>query len=271
MGDARYDLGQFFTPEWAAEQLVSHYFGDLTLCDRVLEPSCGPGAFLAAVPGYVPAVGIEIDPALAARAVANTGREVLVGDFRSCDIPLAPTLVLGNPPFKAAVIAQFLNRAWELLPDQGRVGFILPCYTFQTASTIERMAARWGIRQDMLPRNLFHRISMPLCFAILTKGRAGDLVGFTLYHELAAVTRLKARYRALLAQGERSVWAAVTRAAFEACGGQATLAELYSEIAGHRPTGNRFWREKVRQVVQQLAVRVGPSTWRLHEPQALAA
>ncbi|HEY9144510.1 MAG TPA: class I SAM-dependent methyltransferase [Arenimonas sp.] len=266
-----HDLGQFFTPEWAAEELVRHYFGDLTLCDRVLEPSCGPGAFLAAVPNHVPALGVEIDPTLAERARQATGRPVLVGDFRTIDLPLRPTVVLGNPPFKQALVQDFLERAFTLLPDQGRVGFVLPCYVFQTASTIERMAARWGIRQDMLPRNLFQRLSMPLCFAVLTKGRAGDLVGFTLYHELAAVTRLKARYRALLAQGERSVWAAVTRAAFDALGGQATLPELYAEIAGARPTGNRFWREKVRQVVQQLAVRVGPATWRLVEQQERAA
>lgn len=265
------DLGQFFTPDWAAAELVRHYFGDLTLCDRVLEPSCGRGAFLRAVPDYVPAIGVEIDPAVAAKAVEETGRQILVGDFRSVDIPLTPTLVLGNPPFKSDVIQGFLDRAFSLLADDGRVGFILPCYVFQTASTIERMASRWGIQQDMIPRNLFPRISMPLCFAVLSKNRAGDLVGFRLYHELAAVTRMKARYRALLAQGERSVWAAITRAAFEALGGQATLAQLYAEIGGSRPTGNRFWREKVRQVVQQIAVRVGPATWRYLVPRAVAA
>lgn len=264
-------LGQYFTPEWAAIELVRRHFGGLTMFDRVLEPSCGPGAFLAAVPDYVPAIGVEIDPALAARAVANTGRQVIVGDFRTIDIPLAPTLVLGNPPFRADLVDAFLSRSFELLPDGGHVGFILPCYVFQTASTIERLAQRWGLFQEQIPRNLFHRLSMPLCFAILTKGRAGDLVGFALYHELAAVTRLKARYRALLAQGERSVWTAVTRAAFEALGGQATLSELYTEIAGARPTGNRFWRDKVRQVVQQLAVRVGPATWRLVEQGRAAA
>jgi hypothetical protein len=256
-------LGQYFTPDWAAELLVDRYFADLTLCDTVVEPSCGHGAFLRAIPSHVPAIGVEIDPALAARARAASGRPVLVGDFTALDLPVRPTAILGNPPFAQATIQAFIDRAWALLPEQGRVGFILPVYTFQTASTVDRLAARWGIRQELIPRNLFGRLSLPLCFAVLTKDRRGPLIGFALYHELAAVTRLQARYRQLLAQGERSAWRAVTLAAFEQLGGQATLAQLYAEIGGCRPTRNQFWREKVRQVVQGVATRVDRATWRV--------
>ena len=38
-------LGQYMTPDWAAEALVARYFADLTSADQVLEPSCGRGAF----------------------------------------------------------------------------------------------------------------------------------------------------------------------------------------------------------------------------------
>lgn len=262
-------LGQWMTPEWAAAELVDHYFGDLTLCDRVVEPSCGQGAFLRALPDYVPAIGVEIDPALAAEARAATGRAVLIGDFSSTDLPFAPTTIVGNPPFKLAVVEAFMARAFSLLPDGGRVGFILPACTFQTANTVDRFAERWHIAQDMLPRNLFPGLSLPLCFARFTKGRRG-LIGFALYHETVAVGRLQKRYRALLAQGERSVWAAVVRAAFDQLGGRATLPSLYEEIGGHRPTSNQFWKEKVRQVVQRIGYRVGPGEWAL-EPQAVAA
>lgn len=264
-------LGQFFTPDWVAQELVRLYFGDLTLCDRVLEPSCGHGAFLRAIPDHVPAIGVEVDPDLAARAVASTGRPVLVGDFRHLELAFRPTLVLGNPPFKQGLVQAFLERAWELLPNDGRVGFILPAFVFQTASTVDRLAGRWHLQQDMLPRNIFPRLSMPLCFARLTKGRRG-LVGFALYHEVHAVSQLQKRYRALLAEGERSTWTAVTRAAFEACGGEATLAALYREVEGARPTANAFWKEKVRQTVQRIAVRTGPATWRYtRTPEAIAA
>lgn len=254
-------LGQWMTPEWMAEELVAAYFGDLAMFDTVIEPSCGEGAFLRALPANVRAIGVEIDPALAARAVATTGREVLVGDFTTLELPQA-TAVIGNPPFRVATVEAFLARAFDLLPNDGRVGFILPAYTFQTTRTTMRMAERWHIEQAAIPREFFPRISMPVCFARFTKGRRG-LVGFALYHEAGAVHRLQRRYRALLAQGETSAWAAVTRAALEQLGGSATLAQLYREVEGGRPTPNRFWQAKVRQQVQRLATRVGPATWAL--------
>ncbi|HVT35101.1 MAG TPA: hypothetical protein VHE37_05940, partial [Nevskiaceae bacterium] len=83
--DRRRELNQFFTPLFVAEALVERYFSHLTSRDLVLEPSCGDGAFLAAIPSHIPAVGVEIDPVMAQRARA-TGREVISGDFRT--VPL---------------------------------------------------------------------------------------------------------------------------------------------------------------------------------------
>lgn len=255
-------LGQFMTPDWAALELVERYFPNLCRDDRVIEPSCGTGSFLRALPEYVSAIGVEIDPELALEA-KRTGREVIVGDFRVVDLPLRATAIIGNPPFQKRMIDAFLDRAWQLLEDGGRVGFILPTFTFQTASTIDKLNEHWSIQQDMLPRNLFGRLNYPVCFAQFTKGRTRGLVGFALYHELVAVTRLKKRYQALLAAGERSVWAAVVRAALEALGGSSDLPTLYREIEGHRPTSNQFWREKVRQQLQRIATRVDSGVWAL--------
>src|SRR5690606_20902704 len=36
---SKVELEQWFSPEWAAMELIEHYYGDLTLCDKVLEPS----------------------------------------------------------------------------------------------------------------------------------------------------------------------------------------------------------------------------------------
>jgi len=260
------ELSQFLTPAWAAEALMHHYFPDLGMWDRVLEPSCGPGAFLSAVPDYVPALGVEIDPVLAERARANTGREVILGDFTTVDIPFQPTVVVGNPPYKQALIQAFLERAWSMLPDEGRCGFLLPVYAFQTPSVVERLAQKWHIQQDLVPRTLFPRLQLPLCFAMLTKGKRG-LVGFSLYHETHAVSRLRRRYKALLAAGEGSVWTAVVIAALEAKGGSATLSELYAEIEGARPTENAFWKEKIRQTARRIAVRLGPGHYALPNMQ----
>ena len=258
-------LGQYMTPHWAAEALVERYFADLSSCDQVVEPSCGRGAFLRAIPPHVPAIGVEIDAELAAHARRSTGRTVIVGDFRLVDIAVRPTAIIGNPPFTVQVIEDFLTRADALLEDDGRVGMILPAFTFQTSNTAARIAERWRIQQDMLPRDLFPRLQHPLCFAMLTKGRERGFVNFALYHELAAVRRLQARYRELLDQGEGSAWAAVTRAALEALGGRATLDRLYQEIEGHPPTSNPWWQAKVRQQLQRLAVRVGAGEWALQE------
>lgn len=264
-------LNQYMTPDWAALELVDRYFGDLTSADQVLEPSCGRGAFLRAIPAHVPAFGVEIDPALAEVATRSSGRAVIVGDFRLVDIRVRPTAIIGNPPFTIRTIEEMLARADALLDEDGRVGFILPAYTFQTSNTAMRIAERWRVQQDMLPRDLFDGLTKPLCFALLRKGRERGLVNFALYHELAAVRRLQSRYQQLLQEGEGSAWAAVTRAALEALGGQATLQRLYREIEGHRPTTNQFWQAKVRQQLQRFAVRVADGEWALPAPPLAGA
>jgi site-specific DNA-methyltransferase (adenine-specific) len=267
--DIAAELGQWMTPAWAAEELTSIYFGDLSARDHVLEPSCGTGAFLAALPEHVPAFGVEIDAALAEQARNCSGRPVVVGDFLATEIPFTPTAIIGNPPFKQSLVQAFFERAWDLLPVEGRVGFVLPCYIFQTASVVSKLSRKWGMRQDMIPRNVFQGLHLPLCFAQLTKGAGRGMVGFTLYHETDAVTSLRKRYRAMLDTGEKSVWAAVTLSAIEALGGEASLPEIYGEIEGNQPTETPFWREKVRQTLQRRAVQRTRGRWAL--PETLAA
>lgn len=264
-------LCQWMTPTWAAAELVKRHFGDLTERDFVLEPSCGKGAFLVALPEHVRAAGVEIDPALARIARKASGREVIVGDFRTAELPAGVSALIGNPPFPMEIVQGFFERAWSILPKDGRVGFILPVTIFQTASTVVKLSKRWGIQQELIPRNLFGRLQLPLCFALLTKGAGRSLVGFALYEETHDVKSLRSRYRAILASGERSVWAAVVRAALEVLGGEASVQGVYAEIQGHQPTENRFWQAKVRQTLQRIAKPCGTGRWRLPEMQACAA
>lgn len=269
--DQQKALGQYFTPDWAAESLLDLYYPRLGCGDVVLEPSCGTGAFLKAIPDAAGAVGVEIDPALAKVARERSGRLVIVGDFLSIDLPAAPTHVIGNPPFKSQLVADFLDRAWHLLPDEGECGFILPAFVMQTPSAVERMAERWEIRQDMLPRNLFPRLSRPCCFMRFTKGPRRGLIGFALYHEARAVQLLENRYRKMLSHSNGSVWEAVTRLAMLRLGGTAKLGQIYDEIQGKRPTTNPFWKEKVRQTLQRIGSRVGSGVWSVEEPELKAA
>lgn len=245
------DLCQYPTPLWVAEAIVERYFRWLDCADMVLEPSCGRGAFLKAIPVTIPAAGVEIDPAEAAIAKRETGREVIVGDFRTVELDIRPTAIIGNPPFRAKLFDGFLDRAYELLPAGGQAGFILPNYMFQTARRVTRYFERWSIKQEMLPRHAFsNRMQTPLIFALFSKSSERVLVGFALYVEHADVMTLDDEYREALQTSTGSAWRTVCRIALERLGGQADLAEIYRELERNRPTKNPFWRDKIRQTLR---------------------
>lgn len=251
-------LGQYPTPVWVAEALIERHFSRLDSSDCVIEPSCGPGAFLAAIPADVQAIGVEIDALVAAEAVRNTGRPVLVGDFRTVQLDVQPTIILGNPPFNLKLIDGFLTRSLALLPDGGRVGFILPAYAFQTAARVAGYAEKWSLMQEMIPRNIYPGLSLPLVFALFSKEKHRTMVGFALYREATDVQGLPAPYREALSKGAGPVWREVVSAALRALGGEASVQDLYAEISGNRPTQTEFWQAKVRQTLRRYADYFAP-------------
>jgi hypothetical protein len=242
---------------------VERYFRDLDLADLVLEPSCGDGRFLQALPADVDAIGVEIDAQLAQRAREATGRRIITGDFRSVDIPGQVTHIIGNPPFDAALIHGFLARAHHLLDDGGTCGLLLPAYVLQTSSKVCALNRHWSISQELMPRNIFPRLHLPLVFAMFRKDSKRNLFGFFLYREAADVTALPRELRDVLEQpAAGSVWRRAVRTAFVRMGvTSATLDRLYSAV--ERPSENRFWREKVRQVLQTYPEfrRAGAGLW----------
>ena len=254
-------LSQWFTPTWAAEELVQRSFPDLGPTDFVADWCCGRGAFLGAIPDDVHAVGVEVDPALAAEARAATGRQVLTGDALAVALPRAPTVIVGNPPFDSSLVAQLLDRAAGIMPEGGRIGWILPGYVFQARGPVLRFARWWSVRVDFLPRSLFPGIKMPILWARLVRERVTTLHGFLLHAEDAAVAAMPAVYRDILQRAPRSAWVRCVTEAMRRRGGRATLDELYQEVGGKRPSDTPWWREKVRQVAQRLFVRVGPATY----------
>lgn len=258
------ELMTYQTPTWAAEQLVEHYYPDLTAADLVLEPSCGEGHFLDAIPSHVPAVGVELDAGRAAIA-RRTGREILVGDVLTMDLECTPTVVLGNPPFEAGFVDALLDRAHRWLPDEGRCGLILPAFVLSTSTRLTREAERWSIAQDLIPRELFPHLRLPVLFARFEKRRRRTLVGFTLFADMAGIRGLTKRARFLLENGRAPTWRAVVLDALRECGGEASLEELYRVIEGRRPTPNPHWRPKIRQVVHHYADRTGSGRYALRE------
>lgn len=244
-------LCQFFTPLWVAEALVERHFPDLDADDLVVEPSCGYGAFLAAIPQNVQAVGVEIDPLVAQVAHSQTGRDIVVGDFRTVQLTVKPTAIVGNPPFVASVFDAFLDRCHSLLPEGGRAGFILPTYFFQTAGRVAGYADRWSINHELIPRNAFNdRMKTPLSFAVFSKDARRLLVGFALYRETADLRGFAVPYRDALSMTRGPLWKRVCEIALQRLGGEAPLADIYAELENNRPTRTDFWREKIRQTLR---------------------
>lgn len=260
------DLDQYFTPSWAAEILVDTFYGDLDpVKDRVVEPACGDGRFLMALPKDVPAIGVEIDARVAEEARANTGRDILTGDFAEMALPFKPTLILGNPPFKATFLDMLLDRAAELLEEDGRMGLLLPVYLFQTASTVMRYRRHFSIEQNLVPRNLFQNMQKPLLWANFTRQKSTVLSGFLLYEELDALNSIQRRYKTVFVgnASRASVWGELVERALIKLGGKATLQQLYAEIENDRPTDNPWWRPRIRNIVMKHYPRVERATYAL--------
>lgn len=238
------------TPIWLPPLLLERHFPALSSADMVLEPSCGRGSFLRAIPADIPAIGVEIDPGLAAQARLLTGRTVIEGDFRTVAIDSRPTVVIGNPVFRARLIREFLARCHDLLPEGGKVGFVLPTDFFQYSMKVLDLAEHWSLAVELMPKDIFGNLPSQIAFAIFTKDRRRAMWGLAMYEENAGVLSLPAQYRMRMVDAPRPLWRDVVEAALRQLGGEADLSEIYAEVEGRRPTGNRFWRPKIRQVLQ---------------------
>jgi len=254
-------LGQWMTPSWAAQAICEETMSGLGPDDVVIEPSCGIGRFLHALPPNVHAIGVEIDPRLADVARRDTGRTVVTGDFRTVDLPVErATRIVGNPPFQLDVFEGMLDRSHSLLEAEGQAVWILPCYALQSSSRVTRWNARWAISQTMLPRTLFPGIRLPLALVTFGKTYERRLHGFMLYHESREIEQMPDVYASALREG-RSGWRAVVEAAILRLGGEATVSQICAEIAPRRPTQTRHWQEQVRKQLRNGFRRTARATY----------
>lgn len=256
-------VDQWFTPPWASDRLIEMFFPNLSPNDVVLEPSCGDGSFLQAIPKEVPAFGVEIDPFVAINARENTGRLVIDGDFRTVKIPEKPTVIVGNPPFKADLLNEFLQRSHKLLNEGQKVGFLLSVHLLQTPSAVIRWNENWSMSQNLVPRTLFPKAIRPLSFVIFTKDKRRQLLGgFSLYHEAHDVQGMPPKIKAILKRvEEQPTWKRVVVSTLTELGGKATVKEIYAAVEPKRLSGNPWWREKVRQTLQRYCKNLEKGVW----------
>jgi len=258
-------LNQYFTPQWAAELIVKHYYPNLGRNDVVFDIGSGDGRFLRALPDEVTAYGFEVDEALAKVAQSTSGREVIVGDVRHAPFPANPTLIIGNPPFELSLVEDVLTRGYECLDYNQEAGFVLPVYFFQTADTLLKFHEKWTIRHDLMPRNMFQNMQKPIMFARFIKERKTTLVGFYLYQETADMLSLRKQFKTLFLGNESSsnVWGEAIDLALLELGGKATLKDIYRAIEGKRPTKTQFWKEAIRKHLQKYYQKLGPALYGL--------
>ncbi|MYM92525.1 hypothetical protein [Duganella vulcania] len=151
--------------------------------------------------------------------------------------------------------------------EGGSAGFILPAYVLQTSTSVNRMHERWSIEQNLLPRNLFPRLKLPIVWAAFTKERTRRLVGFFLYGEAAEIAQLQKDCRRVAeSSGQGQTWRTVTRFALQMLGGEANLDEIYCAIEPRRPSMvNRSWQARVRNVLQKSGdfLPVQRGRWRI--------
>ena len=261
IGNLKAELSQYLTPGWAAAELTEIALQGLGRVN-VLEPSCGAGAFLAAIPDNCPAIGVEIDPVLAATARATTGRHVIEDDFEHANLGnFEPHVILGNPPFTTSFFDTLLDRAHTLLPEHGKVAMIIPTHFLQTPSRVLRWNERFNIETALLPRTLFPGLSKTIAWTTFTKSPNRRLFGLLLFRETADVDQFRDRQHDL-AQQPRP-WRQIVMAALQSAGGEADLATIYQLIAPSDQAGRSWWKEKVRQSLSRYCQPLGQGRWKL--------
>lgn len=158
--EALREKGQFWTPDWIAEAMVSYCLANGS--DHLFDPSVGAGAFFQASKrlGYrVRFLGAEIDPQALQQAASGDLTVDDLSEVRLTDFVLHPhaeryRAIVANPPYlrhhrialatkerfkmlsrellgesldgRAGAHIYFLLRALQLLAPAGRLAFILP-------------------------------------------------------------------------------------------------------------------------------------------------
>lgn len=135
-------LGQFYTPDRIVDLMISLIQND----GIIVEPSCGPGAFLNKLPEKT--IGIELDPKVA------HSKAIIMDYF---DYTETADTIIGNPPYvryqdilpstksklsnnfdnRSNLYLFFIEHSIDLLNDNGELIFIVPRDFIKTTSSLK--------------------------------------------------------------------------------------------------------------------------------------
>ncbi len=144
-----------------------------------------------------------------------------------------------------STIDAFVRRSHALLPEDGVLALLLPAHVLSTTTRMRPWGEMFAIEQRMIPRSLFPRISLPLVWTRFVKSERRTHVGFLLFEEKNDLESMPKEIRRLL--GRSGTWREAVGMALHSLGGEATLAQIYRAVEPKRPSGNRWWKDKVRQ------------------------
>lgn len=230
------ESGAYFTPDEVVRTLLG--WAVRSEADRLLDPSCGDGRFLAPHPN---SVGIEQDPASARRAVANAPSSLVhEGDFFGWASSTTHRFdcAAGNPPFIryqtfkgevrdralslcARLGAKFsgLSSSWapflvataNLLLPGGRMAFVVPAeigHAPYASPLLEYLLGHFSLVQVVAVRDkLFPQLSED-CWLLYAEGFGGktDHFRFTATSGLAAGAAIPQSFTRVPADEWRALW-----------------------------------------------------------------
>jgi adenine-specific DNA-methyltransferase len=100
---------------------------------------------------------------------------------------------------------------------------------------------------------------------MFSRSASKELIGFSLFREAVQVDSLRKFAKEILTNGRprRGAWRALVEEVLTELGGEASLPEIYHAVAPRRVSQSIWWKEKIRQQLQLIAIRVQRGRWRL--------
>jgi SAM-dependent methyltransferase len=155
----------FPTPTEIAARMVS--MADVHGGMVVLEPSCGTGRILDALPEGVSAIAYDIDQRLANHCAGRFPfAECKTCDFLSIEPSPVCDRVVMNPPFRRGSDMRHIAHAYRFLRDGGLL--VALCYA---GSRQTQWAAQWADSVEKLPADSFKDEGTSADVLLLTKSK----------------------------------------------------------------------------------------------------